>query len=101
MVKELLCCITTPAPEVLQQQGLTHLPSASLVVLLQQVEPDWAGYDLRVEAMLSIDAAVVMESLLRTTTRMPAQPKEYLVMKAQVRSSVEGSDVYHVTNRVM
>ena len=32
----------------------------------------WAQYDERVEAMLDIGAAWVVETLLRTTARMPA-----------------------------
>ena len=97
----LLCCATRTAPVVLQRQGCTHLPIASVVVVLRQVEAEWTGYDSRLEAMLSIDAAGVVESLLRTATRMPTQPNEYLVMKAQVHSSARTSDFCTILKCVM
>ena len=54
-------------------------------LLLRQVSAStWAHYDDRVEAMLGVDAAGVVESLLRTVVRMPSQPNVHAVLKAQV-----------------
>ena len=63
-------------------------------MLLRQVSAStWAGYDNRVEALLGMGAAGVVESLLRTAARMPSQPEAVLVMKAQVHRSAGGSSM--------
>lgn len=67
---------------VLQRHNIPYPPKNRMLV--QQVNAStWAGYDSRVEAMLDLGAADVVESLLRTTARMPSQ-KECVVVKAQV-----------------
>ena len=75
-------CIAAAGPPFLQ------LPSASIVLLLLQViGSPWAHYDDRVEAMLGMDAVRVVESLLRTSTRMPIK---YENMKTQVHCRAGG-----------
>ena len=69
----------------LQQHQLPCLPSVSTALLLRQVGAStWAHYDDRVEAMLGMEGAGVVESLLRTAVSMPSQPDVHDVLKAQV-----------------
>ena len=80
----------------LQLQDVRHLPSLSVVLLLPQDDtniyaPALARYDNRVETMLGMGAAGVVEALLRTACRMPSQP-ECAAMKAQVHPNARGSD---------
>lgn len=44
----------------------------------------WAQYDERVEDMLDIGAAWVVETLLRTTARMPPRSGSGVMLETQV-----------------
>ena len=48
----------------------------------------WAGYDDRVAALLGMGGAGVVESLLRTTARMPALNRHRAVMMTKVHHFV-------------
>ena len=50
----------------------------------------WAGYDNRLGTLLGMGAAGEVQSLLRTTARMPSQQENYIVMKAQVHRTAGG-----------
>ena len=94
-----LCCLSSYS--LLRDCSITLSSTCqvSVCLLLRQVMPNlssligastWPRYDNRMEAMLGLGAAGVVESLLRTAVRMPSQADDSVVILAQVRRSAGG-----------
>ena len=78
----------------LERQTTNIMPSPRMrqpCVRQEYPSKSWAQYDKRVEATLDIGAAGVVESLLRTTARMPCQGSYAVMLEAQVCRHAQSS----------